>query len=372
MEQLGNAKIANGGEFEMKVLYIGHYRDGTGWGNAALNNILAMDTAGINVVPRAITYEAEDHEYPERIKQLEQQSHLDCDIVVQHTIPTNYVYDCNYKNIGCFCIESDNLKPTGWVDHLNLMDEVWVACRTNKIIAEKSGVTAPIKIVPYSLDLNKYQYPQGNQIDKLQNSFTFGFVGEFIERKNLKALVKAFHMEFDPKEPVNLFIKTSRTTLEGAQKYLQHIKNGLKIRQNYKEEIVLTGMIDEKDYISVLNQIDCFAMPSRGEAFCIPGLECMALGKPAVYTKGTGMDYLVGYPVEAHKSPCFGAVDAMPYIDTAESNWLEIDIIGLAKTMRQVYTNYDQDRLSKKCKKAAAVLSHEKVGSVIKDYLNDG
>ena len=41
----------------MKVLYIGHYRDGTGWGNAALNNILSLDAVGIDVVPRAITYE---------------------------------------------------------------------------------------------------------------------------------------------------------------------------------------------------------------------------------------------------------------------------------------------------------------------------
>ena len=41
----------------MKVLYIGHYKDGTGWGNAALNNILALNSAGVDVVPRAITYE---------------------------------------------------------------------------------------------------------------------------------------------------------------------------------------------------------------------------------------------------------------------------------------------------------------------------
>jgi len=356
----------------MKILYIGHYRDGTGWGNAALNNILAMDAAGINVVPRAITYEAQDREYPDRIKQLEQQSNLDCDVVVQHTIPTNFVYDSNYKNIGCFCIESTNMKPTGWVKHLNLMDEVWVACRANKIIAEESGVTTPIKIVPYSLDVDKYTQTDGDKIQELNNNFTFGFVGEFIERKNLKALIRAFHMEFDTKEPVNLFIKTSKTSLEGAQKYIQHVKNGLKIRSTYKEEVIVSGMMDSKDYISVLNQIDCFVMPSRGEAFCIPGLECMALGKPAIYTKGTGMDYLVGHPVEAYKTPCFGAVDTMPYIDTAESNWLEIDVIKLAKTMRQVYNEYDREKISKKCKAAATKLSHEKVGSIIKDYLNDG
>jgi hypothetical protein len=76
--------------------------------------------------------------------------------------------------------------------------------------------------------------------------------------------------------------------------------------------------------------------------------------------------------VEAYKTPCFGAVDAMPYIDTAESNWLEINVAKLAKTMRQVYNEYDKERLSKKCKTAAAKLTHEKVGNIIKDYLNDG
>jgi glycosyltransferase involved in cell wall biosynthesis len=355
----------------MKVLYIGHYRDGTGWGNAAVNNILAMDAAGIDVVPRAITYNKVDSSYPDKIKELELQDDSDCDVVIQHTIPTNYNYDSNYKNIGCFCVESDCMKSTGWVQHLNLMDEVWVPCRTNKIIAEKSGVTVPVKVVPYSIDISKYKETNGEKIKELNDNFTFGFVGEFIERKNLKALVKAFHIEFDPKERVNLFIKTSKTSLESAQKYLHHIKNGLKIRQHYREEVIVAGMMDEKNYISVLNQIDCFVMPSRGESFCIPGLECMALGKPSIYTEGTGMDYLVGHSVESYKTPCFGAVDTMSYIDTAESNWLEIDVIKLAKTMRQVYNDYDKETLSKKCKAAASTLSHQKVGNIIKEYLND-
>ena len=43
----------------MKVLYIGHYKDGTGWGGAAIDNILALDAVGVKVVPRAITFESE-------------------------------------------------------------------------------------------------------------------------------------------------------------------------------------------------------------------------------------------------------------------------------------------------------------------------
>ena len=39
----------------MKVLYIGHYKDGdTGWANASKDTVLAMDAAGIDIVPRAL------------------------------------------------------------------------------------------------------------------------------------------------------------------------------------------------------------------------------------------------------------------------------------------------------------------------------
>ena len=53
----------------MKVLYIGNYKDGTGWANACIGNILSMDAAGIDVVPRAITFEEKEQDYPQRIKE---------------------------------------------------------------------------------------------------------------------------------------------------------------------------------------------------------------------------------------------------------------------------------------------------------------
>lgn len=34
----------------MKVLYLGHYRERSGWANAAINNILALDSVGVDVV----------------------------------------------------------------------------------------------------------------------------------------------------------------------------------------------------------------------------------------------------------------------------------------------------------------------------------
>jgi glycosyltransferase involved in cell wall biosynthesis len=359
----------------MNVLYIGHYRDGTGWGNAAVNNILALDSAGIKVIPRAITYEQSDSNYPERIKELEENTNLDCDIVIQHTLPHNYSYNANYKNIGCLTNESSNFKSTGWQHYCNLMDEIWVSSNVTKNQVIKSGVKKPVKVVPYCLDINKYKGTQaGQKIKELENVFVFGFVGESIERKNIKALVQAFHIEFDPKEPVRLFVKTSKTDIQSSQKYMEHIKRGLKLRKTYKEEIIVTGMMPEKDYISVLSQVDCFVMPSRGEAFCIPSLEAMALGIPCIWTEGIGMDHAIGIPVKSHDVPCFGAMETLHNLDTAYETWKDINLLELCKAMRKMYEHKQGDKwlaTKKTCKMKADEYSHQNVGKKMKEVLND-
>ena len=93
-------------------------------------------------------------------------------------------------------------------------------------------------------------------------TFNFAFIGEFIERKNLQALIRAFHLEFDFQEPVNLLIKTSKVELPQIQDYIKHVKSGLKIRSRYREEIIIAGRLEEKDYVSVLGQCHSFVMPA--------------------------------------------------------------------------------------------------------------
>jgi len=366
----------------MKVLYIGHYRDGTGWGNAAVNNILAMNDAGVTVVPRPITYEAEDRVDDsvghQTIRTLEMHSDQDCDVVVQHTLPVNYVYDSSYKNIGFLAVESSNFKQTGWQRRCNLMDEMWVPSNAAKYSLIESGVNVPIKVVPHSLNLSKYENPpEQPPIDTLQNKFVFGFVGEFIERKNIKALVRAFHMEFSPKEPVRLLIKTSKASLEEVQKYMAHIRKGLRIREKYTEEVIAAGMADEADYLALLKQMDCFVMPSRGEAFCIPSLETMAMGIPCIFTEGIGLDHVsdLGRTVKSYPVPCFGAVDTVGGLDTSNADWLEIDVRDLAKNMREAYNflsvEQNREKTKLKLKERAAKYSHAEVGKWIKGILND-
>ena len=362
----------------MKVLYIGNYKDGTGWANACAGNMLAMDSVGIEVVPRAITFEQEDKDYPQRIKELEtkhskKSDNHDCDVVVQHTLPHLYSYDSNYKNVGFLDTESSDFAMSGWQYSCNIMDEIWVPSQQNADAAKRSGVTVPIKIVPHSIDISEYTKVDGAKIQEMQNEFTFGFVGEFIERKNIKAFIQAFHMTFDPKEPVNMFIKTSKASLEAVQKFCTHVRLGMKVRKKYKEEIIVAGMLEKLDYVSILDQIDCFVMPSRGEAFCIPALEAMAIGIPCLYTDGIGMDYCLGQNVKSRPEPCFGAVDTLPDLDTANNTWAEIDVLELSTAMRNWYNAENlKSSIRDNCMKTAQKYDHKSVGIKIKELLHDG
>jgi len=360
----------------MKVLYIGHYKDGTGWGNAAINNILALDAVGVKVVPRAITFETEAKSYPDRIKDLEQAPIEECDVCIQHTLPHLYSYDSNFTNIGFIASETNHFKDSCWQHYANLMDAIWVPTSHTKGACRMSGITVPVHVAPHSLNVSSYgKMTEGNKIQELEHTFNFVFIGEFIERKNIQALIRAFHTEFDLAEPVNLYIKTSQQPLEYIQNYCQQIKNGLKIRKRYKEEIIVCGHLNKEDYVSVLSQCHSFVMPSRGEAFCIPALEAMALGIPVIHTKNTGMDdFCIGSAVESMEVPCVGAVSTLANLCTANNRWSEIDVAELAIAMRNAYMKWNTESAQAQRKEAikkAKLYSHQKIGKQLKELLHD-
>lgn len=357
----------------MKVLYIGHYRDGTGWGDAAKNNILALHKADVDVIPRAISYNKGDLELDETIKELEKKSADSCDICIQHTLPINYVYDSNFKNIGYLATESSDFLDSRWHKNINMMDEIWVPSEYVKQSCLKSGVTTPIKIAPHCLDTETYKNNSAEvRVQQLVDSFNFCFVGEFSERKNLKALLRAFHAEFHPRENVNLYIKTSGLEANKLEEYCSTVKRGLKLRSKYKNDLIISGRLDKKQYISILSQCHSFVMPSRGEGFCIPALEAMCLGIPSIYTSGIAVEeFAIGESVKSQSQPCFGGMESLQNLYTAKSRWREIDIEDLQIKMRSAYLSELKEETREKCRTKAEEYSHENIGKLFKELLND-
>jgi glycosyltransferase involved in cell wall biosynthesis len=364
----------------MKVLYIGNYKDVGGWGSAAEANILAMHSVGIDVVPRAISFGPQRGTNP-IIESLEKKQVTGASICIQHCLPKHYYYNSKIKNVGFYCVESQDFYFSKWHKYINLLDRAWVMCDQNKEASIRSQVSIPIDVVTYSIDPEKYNINKRTaSISELENVFNFCFIGEWNNRKNLSALLRAFYTEFHPAEPVNLFIKLSSNMnsdhcMAEFNKLNEYIKSGLKIRKKYQNISVICGHMKNDDYISILNQCHTFVCSSHGEACCIPALEAQALGLNLIYTNNTGtatyaMSNSCG--IQSSIDDCFGMQQALPEIQSSAEMWEDINVQSLRSTMRSVYENKDylisnKEKLSKETKEK---FSHQSVGKIIREILN--
>jgi glycosyltransferase involved in cell wall biosynthesis len=374
----------------MKILYLSVYRDGTGWAEAANRYILALDAAGVEVVPRPIRLEAVSHTPSDRVLELEKRSSKGCNVVIQHTLP--YMMDYNGRfdlNVGLYFSETDSILHSSWADRLSNMDLVLGCNRQMEVAARDSYLFKPYRIIPIPADVNIYRR-EWSPLDKVkqlkdEGNFVFYTVGEMIRRKNLQGLLKAFHTEFAPEEPVSLVIKTSRqgmTAQETRQKmneFCVRIKNGLKLygggsAEHYKQEVILTERLSADDLFRLHAACDCFVQPSYGEAWSIPDFDAMAMGKTPIVTDWGGYpDYVnndCGWLVPAYREQVFGIEESFADMYTGKESWAAVDPIVLRRAMREAYESKGlKQQKAEAGIRRAADFSYEAVGKTMKEVL---
>lgn len=377
----------------MKVLYIGHYREKSGWAETAKNCILAMDKVGIDVVCRNVTL-TQDKEISGRLLELEKKSSEGCDICIQHVLPHHMVYSTQFKrNIGRVELESTSIKHLAWFDYLKQMDELWVPNEDSKRFLEEDGITNPIRIIHHMFDTSKYkkQYRQIS-IPQAEGKFKFYYIGDLNDRKNLESIVTCFHSEFDKSENVSLVLKVKkfgkssqevRTILDNQ---LSEVKKSLRLYNdldNYLKDITITEDINEEDIYSLHQYCDCFVCPSHGEAWSIPSFEAIAFGNSPICSNFGGpkefikpSDSNTGRLVNGVFESCKCSDAAFPDIFTAREYWFKPCEREIRKAMRSYYEEWLKDPIKDKRNKKLSGLqnietfSYEKVGTTIKDILN--
>lgn len=376
----------------MKVLYISNYKDGTGWGNAATDYILAMDSVGIDVVCRSISFNGEKGEVHPRILELERKSSRHSNVCIQHLLPHMLDYNGRFeKNIALYESETSNFKSSRWTEYINTMDEAWVVNKQMSEASLSSGVESPIRIIPHTFDTSKYdkEYkPLDIPYMDIENKFVFYFIGEAIRRKNIFALIKAFHLEFDVDEPVDLIIKASKGGMsdDDCGKYIKELcdtaKENLKLYPSndlYKSEFITTGFLDNEKMMRFHKTMDCFVMPSYGEAWCLPAFDAMAMGSTPICTNVGGMsDFLSdggGTLIDGVLEPAFGMTETFQDLYTGREDCVSINVRKLQKAMRRMYylaSNSDSKytNLQKQGREIADKYSYENIGNRIKEALN--
>jgi len=387
----------------MKVLYIGPYKDGTGWAHSAHENILALDAAGVDVVCRPLKLNNVNGEVSPKILELESKSDKGCDIVIQNCLPHQMDYNGNFdKNIAYYFTETSHFRNSTWAERLNLLTEAWVPCQSVVNASIESNVIIPTAIVPVPCDVQKYQkdYEPLN-IPHLKDKFVFYTIGEFSRRKNIRAMLMAYHLEFRPDEPVAIVLKGNVPGMNPNQvddfvgKEANKIKDELKLYKNrttYLPETFITQPLSEKEIMQLHSMCDCYVSSSYGEGWNIPAFDAMAMGKTPICTaQGGPLDFMYttrchaighgdfdsvdlegGWLVPCQPEPVFGMTQGTFHdIYVGNEEWQSINIHELRKAMRTAYENKNErERRSQNGVDMAYEYSHYNVGQIMKDLLD--
>ena len=361
----------------MNILFIGPYRQNDGWGIAARDYARALATTDHNLTIRPIYMSNHiDNNIPKDLLGLEQNDYKSYDVVIQKVLPHLFHFDYNYKIIGLFTTETGQLQHTPWIRYINLLNMAMVPSGVEINNLRDSGVNIPICPISEPIDITKYNkvYPR---LDIIKDTFNFYFIGEHTDRKNIKALIIAFHLAFQKNEPVNLVLKVNSSKRQQLEKDIEEIKRTLRLYYTlnmYKKEIIIAEHLPEEILYGLHQSCHCLVMPSRGEAFCRPVVDAMGFGNPSIITNGTGMtDYIdngIGYLTDSITAPVYTSEPPLPFLYTGRETWEDIDILSLAEDMRHIYDNPKiRKEMSQKCKERVNQFSYDHIGQRINSAL---
>ncbi len=329
----------------MKVLWVGHYKDGySGWASACQNYIRALDSVGVQVVPRAIKLNNSPPQVHERVAELERQSASGCDIVVQNVLPHWMERVGGIPNVGLSYFESKTLKLANWPNRLRLMDSMITSNVEGCDLLEQLEMPS-VSQIPIPEDFSDFDNVEPYDIPQLRGKFVFYFIGEFTKRKNIAGIIRAFNTAFTPRDNVALVLKLSKfgkTPIElknEASKFIDDIKRGMKLPM-YNRELLITDNLSREQIIKLHKTGNCLVSASYGEGSCIPVWHALACGNKVVAPYYAGIDHYndISFFCSGIDN-CFGDSDNFPFLFTGLDEWAIPNISDMAYAMRQVIDN---------------------------------
>lgn len=232
------------------------------------------------------------------------------DIAFSFSQPEHYDWqrDDQYK-IGYTPWESTKL-PYGWVEKMNLMDEVWTTSYACKEWFVQNGVQKPMRVLHHGV--NREHFPPRLRSIGDGDTFKFLHIGEPSERKGGEYVYEAFCDVFGGRRDVQL-------TLKGNPRFKVDCENVVVVRE----------MLSQQDLLQLYYDHHVFLYPSNGEGFGFLPFQAAATGMPTLATDWSGltdfMEFMWPIRVErmqkAHYEPHEG-LWAIPSLDSMKL-WME-------------------------------------------------
>lgn len=336
------------------VKYAGTFHDYSGYGSANRVFINSLFVAGVDVTAELITQtpQTTDFGIEGKICDMLLDRDIPYKVKIIHLTPDLYPKYMEKKiyNIGHLFWETDKL-PEEWVKPCNLMDEIWTASEPMQRMLKQSGVTVPTFSFPEPIYIGSLNSKVTAFETQYKRDFVFYSIFQWIDRKNPKALLKAYWKAFENNENVTLLLRTYRinhTDDEYAliKAEINQWKSELRLK-HYPKIFLAKRLLTYEEMAKFHKMGDCYVNSSSGEGWCRPLQEAMLYGQPAISANNGGItDYITSYYYYEVPSKPQGATQK-PWIPwyTPDQNWKVIDEDRLSEAMRRVYENYDEARI---------------------------
>jgi hypothetical protein len=341
----------------MNVLFIAPYRQNDAWGESSRGYIKSLlSNPNINLTTRPYYYiNNVVNNIDDAIIQCENSFYDHYDIVLQKLLPHSLSLS---KMSGTKNMAIINVETGGWVNStasmiLNHLDTVYVNTTIEKKWLEQSYVKTQIKVIPGPIDVELLTANKTQSIKlppPLTNTFKFYCIADYTHRSNLDTLVKAFHLAFGETDKVSLILKITNggnnpnDMRNHITSELEKIKKSLSINNNYKNELIITEPLDDKNTIGLHNACDCLINITSGDNYCKQVLYGLFLGKTPIVMQNTGLCDIVnetnGFCIKSEKVPVILVQKPLPAeydLFNANEYWYSPQIYSLIETMKKAY-----------------------------------
>ena len=330
--------------FMTPIEWIGFFNE-TGYGQASLDLVSAMLRSGkydIRLVPLngSISKQFVDAETRSSLDYLIRKRPNPRATQVYHCIPPMQMRIPRTDRALGFATFETYEPPEKWIELLNRMDGVICPSQFNYKVFAHAGVRRPLFYIPHCFD-SRYWHDKVLPLEN-RKPFTFLFVGTWKKRKGWAELVEAFCREFSASDNVQLIIKTDKNDL--ATKEIGKLTASLGLTKELPPILLERRIFDNAYLPSFYKSVSCLVMPTLGEGFGLPGLQCMAVKVPIIITNFSGcQEYASNERCTMLEPDGFMMHSNMDNIlQFANKKWPRIPISSIQTAMRSVFSNRDQ------------------------------
>lgn len=281
------------------------------------------------------------------------------DVLIHHDFESHFTAFEPPPGAACVAVRTWDFGPlpSAWTSKINReFAQYWAHSAWIAQQARSGGVTEDrIRIVPHGIDPAVFR-PDGPRCElPTGKGFRFLFVGGVSLRKGSDILIEAYRRAFTADDDVCLVLKDHSDDLFYRENHARARIEELKGDPRAPDLVHLDRFLDESDLAALYRSCDVAVFPYRAEGFCLPILEAMACGVPAIVPEfgacldfcGPSTSYLIKpRRIRAPVSRRFGVALGFKE-DITEVDFCEVPVERLVEALRAARNESPAERRSR-------------------------